>query len=46
MSGSQQFQVMKHVSDSLAGRVVLLELFPFAHAKIVEHQTLSLPELI
>jgi hypothetical protein len=30
LTGSQQFQMMRDVSDSLAGRVAVLELLPFA----------------
>jgi len=30
LTGSQQFQMMKNVSDSLAGRIAVLELLPFA----------------
>jgi predicted AAA+ superfamily ATPase len=30
LTGSQQFQMMKNVGDSLAGRVAVLELLPFA----------------
>ncbi|HET7509419.1 MAG TPA: ATP-binding protein [Solirubrobacterales bacterium] len=30
LTGSQQFQVMAHVSESLAGRIALLELLPFS----------------
>ncbi|MDD5674028.1 MAG: ATP-binding protein [Chitinivibrionales bacterium] len=30
MTGSQQFQLMKNISDSLAGRVAILELLPFS----------------
>jgi predicted AAA+ superfamily ATPase len=29
MTGSQQFQLMRNISDSLAGRVAVLELLPF-----------------
>lgn len=29
LTGSQQFQIMKHVSESLAGRIAILELLPF-----------------
>ena len=29
LTGSQQFQLMKNVSESLAGRIAILELFPF-----------------
>ena len=30
LTGSQQFQMMRHVSDSLAGRVCILDMLPFA----------------
>jgi predicted AAA+ superfamily ATPase len=30
LSGSQQFQLMKNVSESLAGRIAILELLPFS----------------
>lgn len=30
LTGSQQFQLMKNISDSLAGRIALLELLPFS----------------
>ncbi len=30
LTGSQQFALMKNVSESLAGRIALLELFPFS----------------
>jgi predicted AAA+ superfamily ATPase len=30
LTGSQQFQLMANVSESLAGRIALLELFPFS----------------
>jgi len=30
MTGSQQFQVMRTVSDSLAGRIAVMELYPFS----------------
>lgn len=46
MSGSQQFELMKNLSDSLAGRVVLLELLPFATAEVLPHLDLDLPELL
>lgn len=29
MTGSQQFQIMKNVSDSLAGRIAIFDLLPF-----------------
>jgi predicted AAA+ superfamily ATPase len=46
MSGSQQFELMKHLSDSLAGRVALLELLPFSAAEVLANQDLDLPELL
>jgi predicted AAA+ superfamily ATPase len=30
LTGSQQFQLMKNVSESLAGRIAILELLPFS----------------
>ena len=35
LTGSQQFALMKNVSESLAGRIALLELFPFS---LMEHR--------
>lgn len=46
MSGSQQFQLMKNVSDSLAGRIAILELPPFALPEIQGGAERGLPELI
>jgi predicted AAA+ superfamily ATPase len=43
MTGSQQFPLMKNVSDTLAGRIAIMELCPFsmgennAHKKSLEH---------
>lgn len=36
LTGSQQFQVMRHVSESLAGRVMIKELLPFCSAELEE----------
>jgi len=36
LTGSQQFQMMKNVSDSLAGRVAMLELLPFSLEELSE----------
>lgn len=33
LTGSQQFQMMHHVSESLAGRVLIKELYPFCVAE-------------
>jgi uncharacterized protein len=35
LTGSQQFHLMKNVSESLAGRIAILELLPFS---LVEHR--------
>jgi len=35
LTGSQQFQLMKNVSESLAGRIAILELLPFS---MLEHK--------
>jgi len=34
MTGSQQFSMMKHISDSLAGRLAILELYPFCYREL------------
>jgi predicted AAA+ superfamily ATPase len=36
LTGSQQFQVMRNVAESLAGRVLVKELLPFCSAEIDE----------
>ncbi|OGV42538.1 MAG: hypothetical protein A2X46_04535 [Lentisphaerae bacterium GWF2_57_35] len=46
LTGSQQFQMMRNVSDSLAGRIAILELPPFNVAERPDAGTLSLAELI
>ena len=43
LTGSQQFQLMKNISESLAGRVALLELLPFS---TIEHKYTQLDALI
>ena len=35
LTGSQQYMVMDRVTQSLAGRVALLELLPFSHAELM-----------
>ncbi len=44
MSGSQQFQLMKNISDSLAGRIAILELLPFSYTEMLGHASFSLEE--
>lgn len=46
LSGSQQFGLMHNMSDSLAGRVALLDLLPFAAGEILPHAAVELPELL
>lgn len=36
LTGSQQFSVMKNLSESLAGRVALMTLLPFSHSESKE----------
>ncbi|MDP2268100.1 MAG: ATP-binding protein, partial [Deltaproteobacteria bacterium] len=42
-TGSQQFGLIKNLSDSLAGRIALLELLPFSVAEKRRHLTLPEP---
>ncbi len=37
LTGSQQWGVMKHLADSLAGRAVILELEPFSLGEVAEN---------
>ena len=46
MTGSQQFQLMKNISDSLAGRIGILELFPFHCGELVNSDVLDIIDLI
>jgi predicted AAA+ superfamily ATPase len=45
MTGSQQFEMMNHLSESLAGRVGILHILPF-HVKEYNTQTKKIDELI
>lgn len=38
ISGSQQWEVMRHLSESLAGRVAILELHGFCLAEVTNHR--------
>lgn len=42
LTGSQQFNLMKNASESLAGRVGILNLNSFSYAEIVENKNFSL----
>jgi predicted AAA+ superfamily ATPase len=46
LTGSQQFQLMKNVTESLAGRIALLELFPFSILETGSDRTKPLESLI
>jgi len=46
MTGSQQFQLMQGVSETLAGRVAILELLPFAVAELSGSDHRSLEQMI
>lgn len=42
LTGSQQFNLMKNASESLAGRVGILNLNSFSYAEVVENKNFSL----
>ena len=46
MTGSQQFQLMKNISDSLAGRIAILELPPFHFLETRKDFNRSLQETV
>lgn len=46
LTGSQQFQMMKHLGDSLAGRISILELYPFSHEEVFEHKRRPIEDLL
>jgi uncharacterized protein len=46
LTGSQQFQLMKNVSESLAGRIALLELLPFSLLETQSAKKKALESLI
>lgn len=46
MTGSQQFHLMKNISEALAGRIAIFELAPFSFPEIKETLTLSLEDII
>lgn len=41
LTGSQQFHLMKNISESLAGRAILFDLSPFSCSELNTHQSLS-----
>jgi predicted AAA+ superfamily ATPase len=46
LTGSQQFQLMANVSESLAGRIALLELLPFSQLETEGRLPPDLPALV
>ena len=46
LTGSQQFQLMANVSESLAGRIALLELPPFSLLEASEEQRGGLQDIV
>ncbi len=46
LTGSQQFELMQGVSQSLAGRTALLKLLPFSLAELSPHYSLSVDEML
>lgn len=46
LTGSQPFQLMHDVSESLAGRVGILEVFPFLPSEIIQRKTWNLDDLL
>jgi predicted AAA+ superfamily ATPase len=46
MTGSQQFHLMKNISETLAGRIAIFELAPFSFSEIKETLSVSLEDII
>jgi predicted AAA+ superfamily ATPase len=46
LTGSQQFHLMKHVSESLAGRIAVLDLLPFSMTESMKEGGASLEAVI
>jgi predicted AAA+ superfamily ATPase len=46
LTGSQQFHLMKNATESLAGRIAILELFPFSLLEMKQPQKNSLETVI
>src|SRR6185295_9770194 len=46
LTGSQQFQLMANVSESLAGRIALLELLPFSLLETAEVRPQDLASIV
>jgi uncharacterized protein len=46
MTGSQRFQLMRDVPESLAGRVAIVELLPFSYAELLAAKQPGLGEIL
>ena len=46
LTGSQQFGLMKDISDSLAGRIVVLSLLPFSYSEIKKFKDRTIKEYL
>lgn len=46
LTGSNQFSLMKHVSQSLAGRTAIFQLLPFSYQEIYQSQKLDINEVL
>lgn len=46
LTGSQQFELMKEISQSLAGRTGLLKLLPFSISELQPHYSFEVDELL
>lgn len=46
LTGSQQFQLMRNVTESLAGRIAIIELLPFSFLEHKKNMDVSLEALI
>lgn len=46
MTGSEQFHLMKNISETLAGRIAIFELAPFSFSEIKDTLSVSLEDII
>lgn len=46
LTGSSQFQMMGNLSQSLAGRVAILQLLPFSYAEVYTQKKVTLEEVL
>lgn len=46
LTGSQNFQLMSGISQSLAGRTALVTLLPFSYEEVYENKKIDIPQLL